>query len=335
MLEKRVTILGAGSWGMAASHLLYRQGCEVTLWEYNPEDFECLSQTRANPNRLSSFKLDDGVLVTDDLAGAVEGADVIAIALPSQQVRKAIRPVAHRLPNIPAIVNLAKGVERKTLQRVSEVIMDESGVDPERIATLSGPSHAEEVVVDMPTTVVAASTSENLADSVQALFSVGHFRVYKSPDIIGVELGGALKNIIAIAAGIADGLKLGDNTKGALMTRGLAEITRLGIAIGARPETFAGLSGMGDLVTTCISRHSRNRHVGDCIGRGERLDDILAGMKMVAEGVQTTHSGYELAKRHGIEMPITEAVYQVLFEDKPAPEALGDLMERKLRAEVW
>jgi glycerol-3-phosphate dehydrogenase (NAD(P)+) len=335
MLDKQVTILGAGSWGMAVSHLLHRQGCKVTLWEYDASDLKRLSETRSNPDRLKSFTLDEGVSVTDDLTGAVAGADLVALALPSQHLRGSVSQIKTELARVPAVVTLAKGIERKTLRRMSEVVMEETGLGPDRVATLSGPSHAEEVVTDMPTTVVAASTSEDLADSVQTLFSVDNFRVYQSPDIIGVELGGALKNIIAIAAGIADGLKLGDNTKGALMTRGLAEITRLGMAIGARAETFAGLSGMGDLVTTCISKHSRNRYVGDCIGRGERLDDILARMSMVAEGVQTTHSGFELAQRHGIEMPITRAVYQVLFEDKPAPQALGDLMERKLRAEVW
>jgi len=335
MFEKRVTILGAGSWGMAVSHLMHLQGCRVTLWEFDQDDYQLLASTRSNPSRLKSFTLDEGVAVTDDLAAAVSDSEIVALAVPSQHLRETVRRIKSELAGVPAIVNLAKGVERNTLRRMSEVIVEETGLDPGRIATLSGPSHAEEVVDDIPTTVVAASASMELADSVQALFSVGHFRVYQSRDIIGVELGGALKNIIAIAAGIVDGLGLGDNTKGALMTRGLAEITRLGIAIGARPETFAGLSGMGDLVTTCISKHSRNRHVGDCIGKGERLDDILAGMNMVAEGVQTTHSGFQLARRHQIEMPITEAVYQILFEGKPASEAVGDLMERQLRAEVW
>ncbi|MCP4685558.1 MAG: NAD(P)H-dependent glycerol-3-phosphate dehydrogenase [bacterium] len=335
MPEKRVGILGAGSWGMAVSHLMHLQGCQVKLWEYEPEAFKLLSQTRSNPRRLKSFVLDKGVVVTDDLAEAVEGVEVVALAVPSQHLRDTIRKLKGAMAAVPVVVNLAKGVELDTLRRMSEVIAEEAGLAPACVATVSGPSHAEEVVEDMPTTVVAASTSEDIAARVQELFSVGHFRVYKSSDIVGVELGGALKNIIAIAAGIVDGLGLGDNTKGALMTRGLAEITRLGLALGARPETFAGLSGMGDLVTTCISKHSRNRHVGDCIGKGESLDDILAGMSMVAEGVQTTHSGFQLAQRHQIEMPITEAVYRVLFEGKPAREAVGDLMERRLRAEVW
>lgn len=335
MFDKRVTIVGAGSWGMAVSHLLSRQGCRVMLWEFDPEDYHRLAGTRTNPGRLRDFTLDEGVRVTDDLGEAVANAEVLALAVSSQHLRQTIKPISAKLSQVPVVVNLAKGVERGSLRRMSEVIVEETGLDLNRLATLSGPSHAEEVVRDMPTTVVAASVSELLADTVQTLFSVGHFRVYKSRDIIGVELGGALKNIIAIASGICDGLGLGDNTKGALMTRGLAEITRLGSAIGAKAETFAGLSGMGDLVTTCISKHSRNRHVGECIGKGEKLDDILAGMKMVAEGVQTTHSGFALARKHGVEMPITEAVYQVLFEGKPAPQAVGDLMERRLRAEVW
>ncbi|MCX6835952.1 MAG: NAD(P)H-dependent glycerol-3-phosphate dehydrogenase, partial [candidate division Zixibacteria bacterium] len=214
-------------------------------------------------------------------------------------------------------------------------ISEETCLPLESIATLSGPSHAEEVAIDMPTTVVVASPSNGLAVRVQELFSVGHFRVYACEDVVGVELGGSLKNIIAIAAGIADGLSLGDNTKGALLTRGLAEMTRLGVAMGAQAETFAGLSGFGDLVTTCFSRHSRNRHVGEKVGRGEKLEQVLAGMTMVAEGVETTRSGRDLARRHRVEMPITEEVYRVLFENKDAREALGDLMERRLRAEIW
>ncbi len=218
---------------------------------------------------------------------------------------------------------------------MSEVVGEETGLPGSRVATLSGPSHAEEVALDMPTTVVAASASADLAMAVQELFSGGNFRVYMSDDVIGVELGGSLKNIIAIAAGIVDGLALGDNTKGALITRGLAEITRLGVAMGARAETFSGLSGLGDLVTTCFSQHSRNRHVGEKLGQGGKLDEVLSGMTMIAEGVETTRSGYDLARRHEVEMPITEEVYRVLFEDKNARKALGNLMERRLRAEIW
>jgi glycerol-3-phosphate dehydrogenase (NAD(P)+) len=221
------------------------------------------------------------------------------------------------------------------LKRMSQVILDEMSLAGDKIVALSGPSHAEEVIRDMPTTVVAAGSSEALVTEIQELFSDNYFRVYMCHDLVGVELGGSLKNIIAIAAGIADGLGMGDNTKGALMTRGLAEITRLGISMGADPETFAGLSGMGDLITTCISRHSRNRWVGERIGKGEKLDDVLKKMTMVAEGVETTRSGYQLARLHRVEMPITEAVYNVLFENVAPAEAVGNLMGRTLKPEIW
>jgi len=332
---ERVTVLGGGSWGLGVSHLLVLRGCAVTVWEYGIDDYRTLVTTRSNPEKLASFRLDDGVELTDDLVGSVTGADVVAVAISAQHVRSVVRGIKGHVEAGAYIVNLAKGIENGSLKRMSEVIAEETGLSADRIATLSGPSHAEEVVADMPTTVVVASTSGDLAVRVQDLFSVGNFRVYISDDIVGVELGGSLKNIIAIAAGIADGLSLGDNSKGALITRGLAEITRLGVAAGAQAETFAGLSGVGDLVTTCCSRHSRNRYVGERIGRGEKLTQILAAMSMVAEGVETTRSGRDLARRHQVEMPITEEVYRVLFEDKNAREALGDLMERRLRAEIW
>ena len=334
-MNERVTILGGGSWGMAISRLLVCNGCRVVLWEFDPDDYRCLVTTRSNPCKLSSFRLDDRVILTDRLAESVAEAEVVVVAIAAQHVRSVIRGISGYLTKDTVIVSLAKGIEGGTLKRMSEVIAEEAQLSSESIATLSGPSHAEEVAFDMPTTVVAASRSSDLAARVQELFSVGHFRVYVCEDIVGVELGGSLKNTIAIAAGIADGLSLGDNTKGALLTRGLAEMTRLGVAMGAQAETFAGLSGVGDLVTTCFSRHSRNRHVGEKVGRGEKLGKVLAGMTMVAEGVETTRSGRDLARRHRVEMPITEEVYRVLFEDKDAREALGDLMERRLRAEIW
>jgi len=334
-MAKRVAILGAGSWGMAVSRLLSLKGCEITMWEHDVGDFRRLVATRANEDKLADFRLPEGVNLTDSLSDAVEGAEVIVVVVSSQHVRSVVRAIKDRIGVDTDVVNLAKGIEKGTLKRMSEVIGEETDLAMDRIATVSGPSHAEEVVLDMPTTVVAASVSEELAASVQELFSVGNFRVYKSDDVTGVELGGSLKNIIAIAAGIADGLSLGDNTKGALITRGLAEITRLGVAMGARAETFAGLSGIGDLVTTCFSRHSRNRYVGEKMGQGEKLDDVLAGMTMIAEGVETTRSGFDLARRHEVEMPITDEVYRVLFENKNAREALGNLMERRLRAEIW
>jgi glycerol-3-phosphate dehydrogenase (NAD(P)+) len=320
---------------MAIGHLLSQKDTEITMWEYDADDYRRLVATRTNEDKLEGFRLDDRIVLTDDLPGAVAGAAVVVVAVAAQHVRSVVRAIQDHLSGDAVVVSLAKGIETGSLKRMSEVIADETGLEPERIAALSGPSHAEEVAIDMPTTVVAASVSDELATDVQELFSIGNFRVYKSDDVVGVELGGSLKNIIAIASGIADGLRLGDNTKGALITRGLAEITRLGLAMGARAETFAGLSGVGDLVTTCCSRHSRNRYVGERIGQGERLDDIVAGMKMVAEGVETTRSGYNLARRHRVEMPITDEVHRVLFEGRNAREALGNLMERRLRAEIW
>jgi glycerol-3-phosphate dehydrogenase (NAD(P)+) len=320
---------------MAVSHLMILKGYRVALWEYDQSDYRTLAATRANPRKLADFRLDDRVSLSDDLAVALAGSDIVVVAIAAQHVRAVIGEARKSLNERAIVVNLAKGIENGSLMRMSEVIAQESGVPPERIVTLSGPSHAEEVALNMPTTVVAASKSSERATRVQELFSVGNFRVYLSEDIIGVELGGSLKNIIAIASGVADGLSLGDNTKGALITRGLAEVTRLGVALGAQAETFAGLSGIGDMVTTCFSRHSRNRHVGERIGRGEKLATILAGMSQVAEGVETARSGRDLARRQGVEMPITEEVCKVLFEDKDAREALGNLMGRKLRAEIW
>jgi glycerol-3-phosphate dehydrogenase (NAD(P)+) len=320
---------------MAMAYLLRLAGCEVTLWEFNHEDYECLRKTRTNHAKLLDFRLADDIRITDDLAAAVVERDVVALAISSQHLRSVAAGMAGRVSAYATVVNLSKGIETSTLQRMSEVIAAAAGLSPERIVTLSGPSHAEEVILNMPTTVVAASASDEAATRVQELFSVEHFRVYKSADIIGVELGGALKNIIAIACGIADGLNLGDNTKGALITRGLAEITRLGVALGAQAETFAGLSGIGDMVTTCASRLSRNRYVGEQIGRGRRLDEILSSMTMVAEGIETTRSGLALAEKCSVEVPITEQVHRVLFNDKPAARAVADLMGRKLRQEVW
>ncbi|MFZ5981328.1 MAG: NAD(P)H-dependent glycerol-3-phosphate dehydrogenase [Candidatus Zixiibacteriota bacterium] len=334
-MSEHVTILGGGSWGMAVARLLDMNGQRVTVWEFNEADYKKLVEVRGNSDKLPGFRLADSIRVTHDLFDAVDGCRLLVIAVPSQFLRATIKPLRSRMRNLLGVVNLAKGIENKTLKRMSEVIVEESGLPVEKVATLSGPSHAEEVIHDLPTTVVAAGHSEKFVVEIQELFSNNSFRVYKSPDLIGVELGGSLKNIIAIATGIADGLALGDNTKGALITRGLAEITRLGLAMGASLETFAGLSGIGDLVTTCISRHSRNRWVGERIGLGEKLDDILRKMKMVAEGVQTTRSGYELARLHQVEMPITAVVHEVLFENMSPLKAVEQLMGRTLKSEIW
>jgi glycerol-3-phosphate dehydrogenase (NAD(P)+) len=334
-MYKRIAIIGAGSWGMAVADLLHANGHSVILWEHNDHDFRLLKSTRANHARLKNFTLPSEIDLTQSLEEAVKSADLILLTTPSQFVRGVLESIKPLIPRGVHVVTLAKGIENGTLKRMSEVIAEVLHIESSGIAVISGPSHAEEVAVKAPTAVVVASTDDTTAIKIQELFSNNYFRVYKSDDVIGVELGGALKNIIAIATGITDGLGMGDNTKGALITRGLAEITRLGVTLGARAETFAGLSGIGDLVTTCVSRHSRNRFVGEAIGKGQQLDDILSRMTMVAEGVATTRSGYELSMRYSVEMPITRAVYQVLFENKPPADGVAELMGRRLKAEVW
>jgi glycerol-3-phosphate dehydrogenase (NAD(P)+) len=334
MLDK-AAILGAGSWGMGVSQILSDNGCSVDLWEFDHKVCRELAASRQQPDKLPGFRLPDNVDVTNSLADALESSTVIVLAVPAQFLRSALNSAVTNVQEKAKIVNLAKGIENKTLKTMSEVITDVLGDKNPSIATLSGPSHAEEVVRRMPTTVVIAGKDDRYNDRLQELFSNSYFRAYKTTDIMGVELGGSLKNIIAIAAGIVAGLGLGDNTLGALVTRGLAEISRLGMAMGAKSETFAGLSGVGDLVTTCASKHSRNRLVGERIGRGEKLDDILETMTMVAEGVETTRAAFELSKMREVEMPITKEVYKVLFENKGPGEAVWELMGRELKPEIW
>jgi len=332
---ERISILGAGSWGMAIASLLNNNGVRVTLWENFKDDYDILVSQRCLPKKLKNFKLAPEIDITNDLKYALANPQLVVLAVPSQYLRSVLVKIKVILHHGPAFVNLAKGIETTTLKRMSDVIHEVLQVDPDLITTLSGPSHAEEVIKDLPTAVVVAGISDTLNEKIQKTFSNETFRVYQSHDIIGVELGGSIKNIIAIAAGIASGLGTGDNTLGALITRGLAEITRLGIVMGAEAPTFAGLSGIGDLITTCSSRHSRNRYVGEKIGQGQKLNDILDGMTMVAEGVETTRSGYALAQKYEVEMPITNEVYQVLFNNKPPADAVGDLMGRTLKREIW
>ncbi len=334
-MPRRIAILGAGSWGLAIARLLSQNGHSVRIWEHHPDEYQLLVKHRTHPKKLPQCELDPSVVITNDLVEAVRHHDLIVSAVPAQFLRSVLHRLRKSGSAPEGIVNLAKGIETRTLKRMSEVIGEVVDVAEDRVVSLSGPSHAEEVALDMPTTVVAAGLAENFVADIQATFSGPHFRVYNSCDLIGVELGGALKNIIAIAAGICAGLEMGDNTFGALLTRGLAEITRLGEAMGADPLTFAGLSGVGDLVTTCVSRHSRNRQVGERIGRGESLQTILETMTMIAEGVETTRSGYELAKLHQVEMPITRQVHQVLFEEQAPAEAVAELMGRELKSEIW
>lgn len=326
-----VAILGAGSWGTALAILLARQGHEVRLWARTAERAQLLQQHRHHP-RFPQILFPDSLLVTNDPA-LTEDAQLIFLALPTQSIREVLRAYHFTLP--APIVNTAKGIEQETLLRISELLQEVAGIEPERYAVLSGPSHAEEVVAGRPTAVVVASVSPELARLVQRVMSSPHFRVYTSLDVVGVELGGALKNVIAIAAGIVDGLGLGHNAKAALITRGLAEMQRLGRAFGADPKTFAGLSGLGDLVVTCTSPYSRNRAVGERLARGESLEHIMRSMSMVAEGVPTTKAAYTLSQRSGVEMPITAQMYAVLFRGKAPQHALTELLLREAKAEYW
>lgn len=335
-MNDKVTILGAGSWGIANANLLAENGASVTMWEFDPNELELLQQKREHPHKLPGITINKSVNLTGNLAEALRNAGIVVVAVPTQKIAGVCRDLIDAAVGTPGLViNLAKGIEEGTLRRVSEIITAEwIGIDPKAVVTLSGPSHAEEVAHHLPTSVVVAG-DENKCTQTQKLYSNTAFRVYRCPDLIGVELGGALKNIIAIGAGIARGLGYGDNTQGALITRGLVEINRLAVTMGADPETLAGLSGVGDLITTCVSEHSRNQYVGYNIGQGKTLEQVLSEMVMVAEGVTTCRSAREMARKHDVEMPITEAVYAVLFEDFSPREAVTSLMTRPLRAEVW
>ncbi|HDQ45140.1 MAG TPA: NAD(P)H-dependent glycerol-3-phosphate dehydrogenase [bacterium] len=332
-MSVRVGVLGAGGWGTALAMLLAGNGHAVRLWEYNAEAAARLARTRENPF-LPGIPIPETVRVTADLQETVKDAEIILLTVPSHTVRSVAGLLAGLgLPDA-LIVSGTKGIENHTLKRVSQILTEMIPDLPAgRIAALSGPSHAEEVARGIPTAVTAASTVSAASRRVQEIFMNDRFRVYSSRDPVGVELGGALKNVIAVAAGISDGAGCGDNTKAALMTRGIVEITRLGTAMGAEAETFAGLSGIGDLIVTCTSRHSRNRFVGEEVGKGRPLNEVLDGMLMVAEGVRTTQSALDLSKIHRVDMPITREVYHVLFERKPARRAIEDLMTREAKAE--
>lgn len=322
----RIQVVGAGSWGLALARRLALKGHAVRLWCREEDGPDELRATRESKTLLPGVLLPPSVEVVRDVDPEVRLA---VMAVPSH----AMRAVAAKFPLSPETirVSVAKGIENDTLLRMSEVIHDVSG--PCTVVALSGPSHAEEVGRDLPASVVAAGEDNAACREVQAAFSCETFRVYTSSDLVGTELGGALKNIVAIAAGVCDGLGLGDNAKAALMTRGLAEMARLGTAMGADPLTFSGLSGMGDLIVTCCSRHSRNRAVGEKLARGMNLDAIVGGTPMVAEGVRTSRSAYAMAQREAIEMPIAVQVYRLLFENAGAREAVTELMLREPKPE--
>ena len=330
----RIAVLGAGSWGTTLAILLADNSHDVTLWSYREEYANAIRTERENKEFLPGIRIPETIAASSDLTSTVAGCEVLVAAVPSQFLRSVVAQLGDLVSPDVVLVNVAKGIENGTLLTMSGVLHTAiPNLPPQRIATLSGPSHAEEVSRKIPTTVVVASTDLSTATLVQKIFLTPYFRVYASTDLKGVELGGALKNVIAIAAGIIDGARLGDNTKAALMTRGIAEITRLGTALGADARTFGGLSGIGDLMVTCMSTHSRNRHVGVEIGKGRKLPEILDEMVMVAEGVATTRSAYELARREQIEVPIIAEVHRILFEGKDPLKACYDLMTRDAKGE--
>jgi len=328
-----IAVLGAGSWGTALSVHLARQGHQVRLWGRDPRLVEEMRARRANAVYLPDVTLPQGLSVTSALDEALDRADIVVSAVPSHGCRTVLRAAAPYLRTGATMVSATKGLETDTLRRLSEVIAEEVG--PGRpVVALSGPSFAAEVAHQLPTVVVVASSDARAADVVQAEFRGPYFRLYGSDDVVGVEIGGALKNVIAIAAGVVEGLGLGQNALAALITRGLAEVTRLACAAGGHRETLAGLSGLGDLVLTCTGSLSRNRHVGIELARGRRLDEILAGMKMIAEGVRTTGAALALGERHGVELPIAVQMAEVLAGRADARAALDALMLRRQRAEA-
>lgn len=330
----KISVIGAGGWGTTLSILLHYNGHDVTLWEFKKNYAKVLGKTRINEIYLPGVSIPDEIKITHDLEESTSNKNLIVLAVPSQFLRGVIKKVSYSNIKNSILVNVAKGIEIKSLLTMSQVLMDVFPLlDENQIGIISGPSHAEEVSRRIPTAVVAASKSVETSKSIQASFITSYFRVYGSTDILGVELGGAFKNVIAIGAGIVDGAKFGDNTKAAIMTRGIAEISRLGVAMGSEPETFAGLSGMGDLIVTCMSRHSRNRYVGEQIGAGKKLKDVLKSMDMIAEGVETSRSASMLSKQHSVETPITDEVYKILFKDKDPVKATTDLMTRDMKME--
>lgn len=328
---KQVSIIGAGSWGTALAVLLGNNGHEVTIWSHDLHEVEMLRDKREQQEKLPDVKLPDNVNVTSDLEESLTGKDVIVMAVPSPVVRSVAKQMSPFIPDGQVIVNVAKGIEDGTYMTLSAIIEEE--IPNAEVCVLSGPSHAEEVGRGIPTTVVVGSKKQDIAEMLQDVFMNQVFRVYTNPDIIGIELGGALKNVIALAAGTTDGLEYGDNTKAALMTRGIAELTRLGVALGGKPETFSGLTGIGDLIVTCTSVHSRNRKAGYLIGQGMTADEAMKEVKMVVEGVYSAKAALGLAKKYNVSVPIVEAVNKVLFEGADPREEVSSLLLRERRKE--
>ncbi|MHC8516543.1 NAD(P)H-dependent glycerol-3-phosphate dehydrogenase [Sporosarcina sp. ITBMC105] len=332
---EKITVLGAGSWGTAIAFVLAENGHDCLLWTRRTEQAVEINEQHTNAAYLPGISLPENLHSHADLAAAVAHAQTIVIAVPTKAIREVCRQI-EALSNEPKlIVHVSKGIEPDSLKRISEVIEEEiDHLKRQAVVALSGPSHAEEVVLRHPTTITAASNDNAAAVRVQDLFMNQYFRVYTNDDLIGVELGAALKNIIALGAGISDGIGYGDNAKAALITRGLAEITRLGVKMGANPLTFSGLTGLGDLIVTCTSVHSRNWKAGNLLGKGQTLDEVVSGMGMVIEGVRTTKAAYRLAEKYDVSMPLTQALYAVLFESVHPKEAVDQLMNRMKKQET-
>ncbi|WP_107942400.1 NAD(P)H-dependent glycerol-3-phosphate dehydrogenase [Metasolibacillus fluoroglycofenilyticus] len=332
---ERITVLGAGSWGTALAIVLAENGHNTLLWTHREDQAQEINNQHTNKKYLPNTILPQNLVATANLAQAAEHASTIVVAVPTKAIREVCGNLAHLLQKKTLFVHVSKGIEPDTLLRISELMQESIGDNLiEDIVVLSGPSHAEEVVLQHPTTVTAACENSLSAEKIQDLFMNGYFRVYTSEDITGVEIGGALKNVIALAAGITDGLNYGDNAKAALITRGLAEITRLGVKMGGNPFTFAGLTGMGDLIVTCTSVHSRNWRAGNMLGKGMPLAEVLEQMGMVVEGIRTTKAAHQLALKYDVAMPITAALYDVLFSDKTPKEAVDELMIRMKKPEI-
>ena len=327
-----ISVIGAGSWGTTLACLLSDKGFDVTLWVYEKELAEEINKTRINKTYLPDVLIPDDIKVTNNIGDSIKKARYVLNAIPAQYVRTVFKEAIPYIPDEATLISVSKGIERGTLLTVSSVLKE---LTDHTIAVLSGPSFAKEVIKKLPTAVTLAAEDKNTGLMLQEIFNLNNFRVYTHDDIIGAEIGGALKNVMAIASGISDSLGLGNNTRASLITRGLIEMTRLGVAMGAKERTFSGLSGIGDLVLTCTSPLSRNYTVGVKLGHGLKPRDILNQTKSVAEGVATAESAYNLSKKYNIEMPIVEQVYRVLYEDKDPAFAVKDLMERSLKSEFY
>lgn len=330
----KAAVLVAGSWGTALASVLADKGIQVSLWTRNEKQMEEINQEHKNERFLPGVSLSTNIHATTDMKEAVSGAQAVIMVAPSSAVREVSRELKQYWTEDMLVVHATKGFETETLKRISTVIAEELGCKEGHIVVLSGPSHAEEVVKRCPTTVVVASLEEEQAKRAQDLFMNSFFRVYTNRDMVGVELAGALKNIIALGAGMSDGLGFGDNAKAALLTRGLAEITRIGVEMGANPLTFSGLAGIGDLVVTATSQHSRNWRAGSLLGQGKPLQEVLASMGMVVEGIRTTKAAHTISEKYGVQMPIATQLYHVLFEDMPAKTAVEALMGRDRKTEM-